>query len=103
MLSQREFETLAIFGAKRSRQGAMLKVARRSSGESRMLWYQVMSAVETKIPGHFTNDIELTECHDEGEGMDVMRLEVTLGLLWFGKCLYTAYRDYGLLSECLLL
>ncbi|KAF4690687.1 hypothetical protein FOZ60_017055 [Perkinsus olseni] len=56
----REFETLAIFGAKRSREGAMLKV---------------MSAVETKVPGHFTNDIELTECHDEGEGMDIIRLE----------------------------
>ena len=58
---QGDVEKLAIFGNQRARRGAQLKV---------------MAAVETKVPGHFTNSRTDEEDTSEGFGTHTLVLKV---------------------------
>ena len=59
---QGDTEKLAIFGNKRARRGAELKV---------------MAAVETKVPGHFTERLKAEDDDDDGFGTRTLVLKVS--------------------------
>ena len=59
--TQGDTEKLAIFGNTRARRGAELKV---------------MAAVETKVPGYFTDRMELPDDREDGFGTRTLTLKV---------------------------
>ena len=70
--TQGDTEKLAIFGRKRGRRGAELKV---------------MAAVETKVPGYFTDKMHIGEADDHPDGFGTRTLVLKVSVLLNASCI----------------